>query len=68
MGMGALLLPRPAVGDAVRRLVGGGGTFIPPVSLRSPTAGLLVAGAAELFLVSRQVARIRLTEMGFLNA
>lgn len=65
MGMAALLLPRPAVGTALRGMLLREGA-IPPVSCATPVAYRMIGEVTRLFAVSRQLARIRLIEMGML--
>lgn len=65
MGMAALLLPRPAVAAALRRTVLSEGA-IPPIQPGVPIAYRLIGELTRRFAVSRQLARIRLIEMGML--
>lgn len=63
LGMGALLLPRPGVVDAVRSMLVAE-RAIPPVPAASPIGYRLIGELTRRFAVSRQVARIRLIGMG----
>lgn len=63
--MGSLLLPRPGVVDAVRMMLVAE-RVIPPVVAASPMGYRLVGELTRRFAVSRQVARIRLIDMGLL--
>lgn len=65
IGMGSLLLPRPGVGDAVRKIFVAE-RVIPPVVAGSSMGYRLVGELTRRFAVSRQVARIRLIGMGLM--
>lgn len=65
MGMASLLLPRPVVATALRPLFLREGA-IPPILTVAPFAYRLIGEVTRLFAVSRQLARIRLIEMGML--
>lgn len=66
IGMGALLLPRPGVMDAVRNMLVAE-RVIPPVPAASPMGYRLVGELTGRFAVSREVARIRLIGMGLMT-
>lgn len=63
LGMGALLLPRPGVVDAVRKMLVVE-RVIPPLPAASPMGYRLIGELTRRFAVSRQVARIRLIGLG----
>jgi hypothetical protein len=65
IGMSSLLLPRPGVVDAVRKILVAE-RAIPPVPTASPMGYRLIGELTRRFAVSRQVARIRLIGMGLM--
>lgn len=65
MGMAALLLPPPAVANALRPMLLRE-RAIPPVASGTPVASRMIGEVTRLFAVSRQLARIRLVEVGLL--
>ena len=65
MGMAALLVPRPIVAAALRPLLLRENA-IPPVPSATPMAYRMTGELTRLFAVSRQLARIRLVEMGMI--
>jgi hypothetical protein len=65
MGMATLLLPRPAVATALRPMLLRE-RAIPPVASGTPVAPRMIGEVTRLFAVSRQLARIRLVEIGLL--
>ncbi len=65
IGMGSLLLPRPGVVNAVRKMLVAE-RVIPPVPAAAPMGYRLIGELTRRFAVSRQVARIRLIGMGLM--
>lgn len=68
MGMGAILMPRPVFVEAARRALSEMGLEEKAVETGSRDHGLLVERLAELFSVSKQAARIRLSRFGIVHA